>query len=342
MKLVTMDVHSDMCTAGIYHGKGSDVHEIGTRVIPTSIPQLKAFLKGLSGQHVLVIEEGPLAPWLKRHLAHLVRRFVVTNPRRNALIFANGDKDDFKDLADLATIYVNKSYKEVYHTDNKQRQQLKDQVLHYHDHTQTIASVKSKIKAVYRAYGIRVKGDSLYSPGQRAYWTDKLSAETSPRIIMDLYDLLQALEQIQEGILKRLRKFSKPFEIVKRFQEVPAIGPVTAVSFFAIIDTPWRFKSLESIYKYCGLAVVNKSSNGKWLSRPGLNKDCNHIMKSLMLRAGHNVIFSKSILNTYYQHHLKRGLTAAAAKNHTARKIVQTMISMWKHDTHFDPERIMK
>lgn len=341
MKLVTMDVHSDICTAGIFHGKGAEVFQIGEKVIPTTIPDLKQFISELPSSQTLVIEEGPLASWLKRHLQHLVKHFVVTNPRRNALIYANADKDDFGDLKDLATIYITKTYREVYHTTDHKRQRFKDQVLHYHDHTQTTAAVKSKIKALFRSCGIRLKGSSLYTSGNREYWTDKLSSNIAPDIAWDLFSLLDTTERIRERISKKLRKESLKYDIIRRFEQLPGIGPITSSSFFSIIDTPWRFRSIQAVYKYCGLAVVNKSSNGKWLSRPGLNKDCNHILKSLMLTAAHNCRIGDNVLAKYFHHHLKRGLTVAAAKNHTARKIVQIMISMWKNNTYFNPEKVM-
>jgi transposase len=338
MRLVTMDVHSDTCTAGIFHGKGGQMFQIKEQVIPTTIPDLKEFLSSVPGKPVLVIEEGPLASWLKRHLQHLVRKFIVTNPRRNALVYSDADKDDSQDPKNLATIYATKAYKEVYHTDDLTRQQFKDLVLHYHDHTKISASVKSKIKALFRAYGIRPQGDAiLRCPDQ---WIKKLAQETDPSIARDLIALLDGNEFIRSRIIKQIRNYSYRYPVIERFQDIPGIGLIISCSFFTIIDTPWRFKSLPAVQKYCGLAVVNKSSNGKWLSRPGLNKDCNHILKSMMLTGAHNAVRGKNVLAEYYKYHCSRGISSTAAKNHTARKMVQIMMSMWKHDTFFDPEKV--
>lgn len=338
MRLVTMDVHSNTCTAGIFHGKGGQMFQIKEQVIPTTIPDLKNFLSSIPGKPVLVIEEGPLASWLKRHLQHLVRKFIVTNPRRNALVYSDADKDDSQDPKNLATIYATKAYKEVYHTDDLTRQQFKDLVLHYHDHTKISASVKSKIKALFRAYGIRPQGDAILAyPDQ---WIKKLALETDPSIARDLLALLDGNEHIRSRIIKQMRTQSCRYPVIKCFQDIPGIGLIISCSFFTIIDTPWRFKSLPAVQKYCGLAVVNKSSNGKWLSRPGLNKDCNRILKSMMLTAAHNAVRGNNVLADYYKHHCSRGISSTAAKNHTARKLVQIMMSMWKHDTFFDPEKV--
>jgi len=48
--------------------------------VPTDIRSLSRFLNSISGRKAMVIEEGPLAGWMRRNLQSRVDRFVVCVP----------------------------------------------------------------------------------------------------------------------------------------------------------------------------------------------------------------------------------------------------------------------
>src|SRR4051794_13132652 len=68
----------------------------------TTIPALAAALEGVRRPRILTFEEGPLADWLARNLRPHVDRLIVCEPRRNALIAKDSDKDDPIDAERLA------------------------------------------------------------------------------------------------------------------------------------------------------------------------------------------------------------------------------------------------
>jgi transposase len=120
------------------------------------------------------------------------------------------------------------------------------------------------------------------------------------------------------------------------------VGPVVASSFFAIIDTPWRFKTVRKLWTYNGLAVGNRRSNKKWLSRKGLLPYGNRLLKNMIMRAATSTRRDKwgNPFNTLYDYHLMKGSTPAAAKNSVARKIVAVMWGMWKNGNDYCPQLI--
>ena len=62
--------------------------------VPTTIPALTEAIGSVRRPRWAVMEEGPLAGWLSRHLAAQVDERMVCDPRRNALLAKDSDKDD--------------------------------------------------------------------------------------------------------------------------------------------------------------------------------------------------------------------------------------------------------
>jgi len=100
--VIAMDTHSqttDICIKTQANGPGHWHH------VKTTIPEIAAVLERVRGPKALVLEEGPLAGWLLRNLKARVDRAEACNPRRNALIAKDGDKDDPIDAAKFYNIY---------------------------------------------------------------------------------------------------------------------------------------------------------------------------------------------------------------------------------------------
>ena len=62
--------------------------------VRTSIKDIKRVLDGISGKKILIFEESTLASWLYRNLIDAVDEIAVCDPRRNKIIYDEGDKSD--------------------------------------------------------------------------------------------------------------------------------------------------------------------------------------------------------------------------------------------------------
>ena len=101
--VIAMDTHSqttDICVKTRANGPGRWHH------VKTTIPELAAVIEQVRGPRELVLEEGPLAGWLLRNLKARVAKAQACDPRRNALIAKDGDKDDPIDAGKLADLYL--------------------------------------------------------------------------------------------------------------------------------------------------------------------------------------------------------------------------------------------
>ena len=107
---IAFDVHCEFCEMAAISHAGREVRRDRCE---TTIPALAAALDSVRRPRVLTFEEGPLADWLTRNLRMHVDRLIVCEPRRNALISKDGDKDDPIDVGKLAQLLRGGYLKEV-------------------------------------------------------------------------------------------------------------------------------------------------------------------------------------------------------------------------------------
>ena len=67
---------------------------------------------------------------------------------------------------------------------------------------------------------------------------------------LNLY--MEAVEAIAP-LTEKIHAIAHSIEMVKRFMDIPGIGPVTALSFYAAVDNPQRFQKSSDVAAYFGL-----------------------------------------------------------------------------------------
>src|ERR1700739_2135804 len=133
---------------------------------------LKIFIHGLRGSLHVTFEEGTCAAWLhdllKPHVAHV----LVCDPRKNALLKA-GNKSDRIDARKLAELLYMNKLNPVYHGEQGIRT-LKELARSYITITRDLTRVMSRLKAIYRGWGIPCAGQQVYASRYRAEWLAKI------------------------------------------------------------------------------------------------------------------------------------------------------------------------
>src|SRR5215469_14088867 len=104
-KYIGMDVHKEAIAVAVLNAAGKLVME---SIIETKANTILEFLKGLRGELHLTFEEGTWASWLYDLLKPHVKRIVVCNLRRNALL-KEGSKSDRVDVRKLAELLYTKT-----------------------------------------------------------------------------------------------------------------------------------------------------------------------------------------------------------------------------------------
>lgn len=305
----------------------------------TAIPQLVALLESVRRPRVLTFEEGPLAGWLARSLRPYVERLIVCEPRRNALIAKGSDKDDPIDAEKLAQLLRGGYLKEVHQAGSLDRALLKQHVSFYHDRVRERVRQGLQLVALLKRQGVFASIGQIVDPEQRRQLWRKLPQRkvlfTNLEFVLQIYELMTEQEGKLRAELVRLARREEP---VRRFEKIPGIGWIRAVTFYVYIDTPFRFKSKSALWRYCGIGLERRRS-GDGPLRVKLARPANRPLKNVLLGAAKSAVASAD--NPFAdKHHYwiqEESEHPATARRNTARAIANVLWSMWKNGHEYDP-----
>lgn len=337
MNYIAFDVHCAFCEGGWVTESGKEKRSWR---VATTIPALTEAIVTVPRPRLLVIEEGPLADWLVRELGEKVDQVVVADPYRNALIAKEGDKDDPIDWRKLAHLARGGYVKAVHHGGSLERSVFKQHVQLYHQRVRLRQAEGLRIVWRLRRFGLTAVKVKDLGVG-RAALLGRLP--DSPLLRRDLRTMLESYD-LATGHLQRIRremiKASRAYEPVERFCALPGVKGVRAASFFAVIDTPFRFKSRQALWKYLGIGLERrKSGNGPLKLRVPLR--CNRLLKNVILGAAKSAIASKdNPFAEQYRRHLRMNTSPRVARRNVARSMAAVMWGMWKSGSVYDPKQV--
>jgi transposase len=337
MNYIAFDVHCAFCEGGWVTEGGK---EKNSWRVATSIPALSNAIRSVPRPRLLVIEEGPLADWLVRELSAEADQVVVADPYRNALIAKEGDKDDPIDWRKLAQLARGGYVKAVHHNGTLERSVFKQHVQLYHQRTRLRHAEALRVVWRLRRFGLTaVKVKDLAGDRQALLerLPDSALLRQDLRTMLESYDL--AAEHL-ERVRRRMVKASRAFEPIERFGALPGVKGVRAASFFAVVDTPFRFKSRQALWKYMGIGLERrKSGNGPLRLRVPLR--CNRLLKNVILGAAKSAVASKdNPFADQYQRWLSMNCSPRVARRNVARSMAAVMWGMWKSGSAYDPRLV--
>ena len=159
--LMCLDVHSRFCEYGAAT-PGGRILDRGQ--VPTSLPDLRELVQSLRRPRRVVLEEGPMAGWIYRGLKSVADEIVVCDPRRNALVAKEGDKDDPIDVLKLIQLSRADCLRPVHHSDSESRTAFKQLVALYHDRVTHRVAESNRVIWFLRQDGIVVKESAIADP----------------------------------------------------------------------------------------------------------------------------------------------------------------------------------
>lgn len=216
----------------------------------------------------LAIEEGTMSGWLYRNLHDKLEQFISSDPRRNKLIASDGDKDDKIDAAKLASLLRGGFLRAIHHSDDDGRAELKHWVSLYHDRVRDAVRSINKIRARCRMHGVTISRSILRDPASRLNWFLKTNHSPLANQLKMLWIGYDANVQQVKFARGQLSKLSKEYDIIEYWSQLPGIGPIRATTIFAYLDTPWRFKKKNKLWKYCGVGLQRTTSGTDKNGRP--------------------------------------------------------------------------
>jgi len=313
--------------------------------VATTIPALRQVIDSIRRPRHMVFEEGPLASWLYRNLKEDADTVTVCDPRKNALIAKEGDKDDPIDANKLADLFIGGYTRSVHHTEEVSRDVFKQLVGAYHERVEHRVSEANKVIGALRRWGVVVRESAFADKIDRAPLLAKLpeGAELEParfnlRLMWEGYD--QAVKQ-ETKLRQQLRKLAKKQEVIVRLTELPGVAWVRAATFFAYLDTPWRFHSKQALWKYMGIGLVRETS-GKGPVFVRVELAANRRLKSMIIGAAESAVIQGD--NPFAEQHRRwkeAGLSPRNARRNVARNLAAVMWGMWKNGGVYEPKQVI-
>jgi len=338
---------------------GADVHSNSTELaiekrnkivarysVPTTIPAISNVLDSLQGKKYLAIEEGPMSGWLYRNLNGKLDQFISSDPRRNKLIASDGDKDDKIDATKLASLLRGGFLRAVYHSDDDGRAELKHWVSLYHDRVRDAVRGINKIRARCRMHGVKISRAALRNPASRIDWLLKTNHNALANQLKMLWIGYDATVQQVKFAKRQLSTLSKKYEMIQFFSQLPGVGLVRATTIFAYLDTPWRFKKKNKLWKYCGIGLQRTTSGTDKKGRPKPSRlklpwAVNRTLKNAVLGAALTAINQKeNVFKDDYERMVQDGIIPSNARHTVARKLLTVMWAMWKTNSLFDENSV--
>ena len=320
---------------------------IARSVVPTDASALLEFVHGMRGAIHVAFEEGTQAQWLYDLLVPVVDRVVVGNRRGQTQQGNNGDHVDAAELADLLR---RGALRAVYH--GGQRAALKELARTYQNLVEDGTRVMLRLKALFRARGIKTPGQAVYRAEQRAQWLAQLTG-TGVRFCAEvLYAELAVLQQLRPKVKAALLTEAKRNPAWRVLRTIPYLGPVRVALLLATMQTPWRFRTKRHLWAYAGLAVVTRTSaeyehDGRRpirKKRPpmtrGLNRNHNRVLKDVLKGAATAAAARVGPLQDLYHAMIARGMREALARVTLTRKLAALTLRLWKTGERYDPAKL--
>jgi transposase len=264
-----------------------------------------------------------------------------------------GNKGDQVDADRLSELLRLGGLRPVYQG-SAHRADLKELTRTYRTLVEDSTRVMLRIKALFRARGIKTPGSAVYHPTRRAQWLEQLTERGVRFRAEALYaelDVLRALRPKAKAAMIAEAKRDPAWPVL---WTIPFFGPVRVAVLLATMGTPWRFRTKRNLWAYAGLAVVTRSSAdytvvaGQPVRRRrapltrGLNRNHNRVLKDVFKGAATAAAARPGPLQDSYDGMVARGMRKELARVTLTRKLAAITLRLWKTGECYDPTQLTR
>jgi transposase len=331
MEKIGIDVHKVASQVCIRTEDGAFVEQ---RIATTR----EAFAKHLGGRARarVLVEASTESEWVARCLEALGHEVIVADPNFAPMYATRSRKikTDRRDARALCEACALGAYRAAHRRSDAacdRRAQVAVRAALVSSRTKYI----SLARALARQEGCRI------GSGSAGTFVPRAQAQELPAPVRDrLAPLLTAIAGVTAqltAIDKALAQAVRADVVAQRFCTAPGIGPVTALTFEAVVDNVARFGSAKEVRAYVGL-VPREQSSGEQRLRGRITKAGNARLRTLLVEAAWSIL--------RYQHEATRPLRAWAlriagrrgkriAAVALARKLAGILYAMWRDGSDF-------
>jgi transposase len=286
-----------------------------------------------------VMEAGAHSPWISRLLEGLGWR-VVSNPRKVRAIYQHERKSDQRDalmLARIGRMDPALLYPVRHSSEEAQRALLRIKLRD--------SLVRARVGLINSVrFSLKSLGYTVRNPSS-AYF-HKVAMDALPEMLRQMIaPSVQALAELSARIQMLDREISAlaqtKYPQTLWLQQIPGVGPITALYFVLKIEDPSRFENVRDIGAYAGLCP-RRDQSGESDPQLRISKRGDAYLRRLLVSAAQYILgpFGPAGALREYGLMLAADGTRRAKKRAVvavARKLSALLLSLWKNQTLYRP-----
>jgi transposase len=301
--------------------------------------KLKGFIGRYPGAFV-VMEAGCHSPWISRYLEALGCEVIVSNPRKVRAIYQHERKSDRRDalmLARIARMEPALLYPVEHGREEAQqdllRIKLRDSLVRAR--VGVMNSIPSTIKSL--GYSVPNSSSERFHKVIKAALPVEISEVITPSV--------QVLEELSLRIRVLEREISAlartKYPATARLEQIPGVGPITALYFVLKIEDPRRFAKVRDVGAFLGLCP-RRDQSGENDPQLRITKRGDAYLRRLLVSAAQYILgpFAPASALRQYGLALAAEGTARAKKRAVvavARKLAVLLLSLWRNERSYVP-----
>jgi len=198
-----------------------------------------------------------------------------------------------------------------------------------------MVQMKTKICTLLMAAGVSYDKERLHKAGYfRELLANNPDINDGLRSLLTLCrETLVRLSKTESALVRSLERDPLLMERVKRLMSIPAVGPITALTWALEVGEVQRFSAIKKAISYCGLCGDQKSS-GNTVQRTPLSKQRNKHLQTTLIEAAKMAPRYNSTLAQLYNKERQKGNVNRATLA-VARKLVAYLMAVDRGQTHF-------
>jgi transposase len=313
-------------TSGTIHAQGT---------IPATRFHLDQWMKTLPQPWTAAMEATVFTGWIYDHVRPHAAGLKVAHPLMLRAIAAAKKKNDRIDARKLSDCLRCDFLPECYMAPTAIRERRR--TLRYRNLlVRQMVQMKNKIAVLLMEAGVSYNKQRLHKAG---YFRELLA--TNPDINEGLCSLLRVcretvvrLQRTESALVRSLERDSLLRDRVERLMTIPAVGPITALTWALEVGDVGRFSSIKKAISYCGLCGAEKSS-ANTVQRTPLSKQRNKHLQTTLIEAAKMAPRYSPHLALLYDKEKQKG-SANRATLAVARKLVAYLMAVDRGQRPFE------
>jgi transposase len=331
MYYIGLDVHKQKISCCV-KDSGGKIYAEGW--IPATRHDLDCWMKNLPQPWSAAMEATMFSGWVYDHLKPHAAVLKVAHPLMLRAIAAAKKKNDRVDANKICDCLRCDFLPECYMAPTAIRERRR--TLRYRSLlVRQMVQMKNKIGMLLMEAGVSYNKQKLHKAG---YFRELLAS--SPDINDSLRALLRQcremvvrLGKMEAALTHSLQQDGLLMERVERLMSIPAVGPITALTWALEIGEVQRFSSIKKAISYCGLCGDQRSS-ADHTQRTPLSKQRNKHLQTTLIEAAKMAPRYSPTLALLYDKERQKG-NANRATLAVARKLVAYLMAVDRGQTHF-------